>query len=437
MLTVSGSVLAPSEPNERAAPDQPQRPSAGWRFGFGSTLALAMGIGPLAIYVLSALSPAIIAELALTRTQFGILATTSYLVTASVSIVTGGAIDRARSRTVMVVLFVLGGASLAGIGLAPGYFALLIAVALSGLTQALSNPVTNQAIATLLPAGQRGLTMGVKQSGVQMCQFVAGATLPIMAVAIGWRGATLTMPILAVGGIVLAFVVMPGERGHRQARARVPRRDRAPLPAAVWWLAAYSLLIGAGLQATNVYVPLYSYEEVGLGAVLAGGTTGLLGAVGVVSRMGWGRLAERVSPPQRPLAVLAIGGMAAAGLLYLAPWVTALVWVGVAVHALSAVAANVVTMMAVVRVVELPQLGRASGVLALGLYLGFAIGPVAFGALADATGTYGLGWLCLIGVYLLAAVVTRLWSGQERRVANGATVDETALSSSRDPGDGV
>lgn len=432
MLTVSGSVRGSWGPDGSggALAGGTTRPPAGWRFAFGSTLALAMGIGPLAIYVLSALSPAIIAELDLTRTQFGVLATSSYLVTAALSIVTGGVIDRARARAVIVVLFLLGGASLAGIGVAPGYLGLLLAVSLSGLTQALSNPVTNQAIATLLPAGHRGLTMGVKQSGVQMCQFLAGATLPILAVLVGWRGAVLTMPVLALGGVVLTLAVIPREPRATTARVRVPRSERATLPAAVWWLAAYSLLIGAGLQATNVYVPLYSYEEVGLGAVLAGGTTGLLGAVGVVSRMGWGRLAERVSPPQRPLALLAVGAMCAAGLLFLAPQMAALVWVGVAVHALTAVAANVVTMMAVVRVVDLPQLGRASGVLALGLYLGFAAGPVAFGALADATGTYGLGWLCLIGIYLLAAVMTTVWSHRER------TADDRAARRASEPRNG-
>lgn len=405
----------PSGSGEGPHRDAPSPPSGRWRFAFGGTLAVAMGIGPLAIYVLSALSPAIIADLGISRTAFGVLATVSYLVTASLSIVTGGVIDRAPARPVMVLLFLLGGASLAGIGIAPGYLALMIAVALSGLTQALSNPVTNQAIATLLPAGRRGLTMGVKQSGVQMCQFIAGATLPILAVGMGWRGATLTMPILALGGILLVFLVFPRTSARSAGRIRVPRREREPLPRAVWWLAAYSFLIGAGLQATNVYVPLYAYEEVGLGAVLAGGTTGLLGAVGVASRMGWGRLAERISPPQRPLAVLAIGGMIAAGLLYLAPRAAPLVWLGVTAHALSAVAANVVTMMSVVRLVDLPQLGRASGVLALGLYLGFAAGPVAFGALADATGTFGIGWLSLIGVYLVAATMTLLWSRQERR----------------------
>ncbi len=401
-------------------PSTPTVRPLGWRIAFGGMLALAMGIGPLVIYALSALAPAITQDLGISRTQLGALATASFLVTASLSVVSGGAIDRFPPRRVLVTLFLLGGASLAGIGLSPGYAALLIAVVLAGLTQALSNPVTNQAIATQLPAGQRGLTMGVKQSGVQLCQFIAGTSLPLLAVALGWRGATLTMPTVALVGLVLVLLVLrepptvdgPSPRG---------RRDRRPLPAGVWWLAAYSVLIGAGLQATNVYVPLYAFEAVGLSAVLAGATTGVLGGVGVVSRMGWGRFAERVATAHRPLAVLAVGGMLAATLLNLAHAVPVLVWVGVVVHALTALAANVVTMMAVVRNVELPELGRASGVLALGLYLGFGIGPVAFGAVTDWTGTYAVGWTALTVVYLVAVVLTGVWARQERRAAPAGT----------------
>lgn len=404
----------------------------GWRFAFGGTLALAMGIGPLAIYVLSALGPSIISDLDLSRTSFGALATVSYLVTAVLAVSIGTIVDRRGPRVVLMVLFVLGGSALAGIGLADSYAWLLVAVVLSGLTQALATPVTNQVLADIIVPGQRGLLMGAKQSGVQMCQFLAGATLPVIAVALGWRGAALTATILLPLGIVLVASVLRSARMPPVRRALISRDDRLPLPRSVWWIASYSFLIGAGLQATNVHVPLYAFEEVGLSAVLAGGTTGVLGAVGVASRLGWGQLAERLAPIQRPLAIMSLGGVAAATLLYLAsvaPWI---IWVGVATHGLTAVAANVVTMMAVVRSVDARQIGRASGVLSTGLYLGFAVGPVAFGALADATGGYGTGWLILMGVYLLAAALTFAWSRQDR--AHGdAQRPAPAAASADDP----
>ncbi len=397
------------------------------RVRLGGMLALAMGIGPLSIYVLAALAPAITAELELSRTQFGALASSAYLVTASLSITVGTIVDRLAPRRVLLALFLLGAASLGGIALATSYLVLVIAVIFSGLSQALANPVTNQTVAMMLPAGQRGVMMGIKQSGVQLCQALAGLTLPILAVAAGWRAAAMSMPILAVAGILLTVSVLrkpnvvptgSGGRGRRH--------PSNPLPRAVWWLAGYSVLIGAGLQATNVYVALYAYEFVGLDAVRAGATTGLLGGIGVLSRLAWGRASERVRTAQFSLALLAVGGMLAALLLNLAVSFPLLIWTGVVVHSLTVVAANVVTMMAVVRSVELAQLGRASGVIAFGLYLGFTLGPIAFGATTDLSGSYGAGWSLVLLGYLGAATLMVLWQRKERRADEVASLDEAS-----------
>lgn len=397
------------------------------RVRLGGMLALAMGIGPLSIYVLAALAPAITAELELSRTQFGALASSAYLVTASLSITVGTIVDRLAPRRVLLALFLLAAASLGGIALATSYLVLIIAVIFSGLSQALANPVTNQTVAMMLPAGQRGVMMGIKQSGVQLCQALAGLTLPVLAVAAGWRAAAMSMPVLAVAGILLTVSVLPKPNAEPTASGGRGRGHPSnPLPRAVWWLAGYSVLIGAGLQATNVYVALYAYEFVGLDAVRAGATTGLLGGIGVLSRLAWGRASERVRTAQFSLALLAVGGMLAALLLNLAVSFPLLVWTGVVVHSLTVVAANVVTMMAVVRSVELAQLGRASGVIAFGLYLGFTLGPIAFGAITDLSGSYGAGWSLVLLGYLGAATLMVLWQRKERRADEAASLDEAS-----------
>ncbi|MFC7511968.1 hypothetical protein ACFQV4_23160 [Streptomyces thermocarboxydus] len=54
---------------------------------------------------------------------------------------------------VLAVLFTGAGLALLGVAAAPSYGWLLVAVALSGATQALSNPVTNQLIAAHVSQG--------------------------------------------------------------------------------------------------------------------------------------------------------------------------------------------------------------------------------------------------------------------------------------------
>ena len=387
--------------------------------GLAVALAFAMGAGPIVIHTLAALSPAITTDLGLTRTQFGLLATTTFVVTALLSVPAGAAVDRYEPRRMLGVLFLVSIVALVGLGLAPGYVGLVIAAAVAGLSLALANPVTNRSVALLIPAGQRGLIMGVKQSGVQLLQAITGAVLPVLAVVVGWRAAVLTTPLLAVLGLALALAVMPRTLLAPGARPS-GGRDRGPVPPVVWWLAAYSVLMGSSMQAVNVYVPLYAFEALRFDAVTAGATSGVIGVLGMAARIAWGRVAERVATPQPSLALLALGGLTGVVLLHLARTFPVLLWAGVVVHALSVLAANVVTMMAVMRRVRVTELGRASGVLSLGLFTGFAIGPVLFGVTVDRSGTYTAGWALLVALYLVAVAITVTWARRERRAQGAA-----------------
>lgn len=405
----------------------PQDHTLVWRVGLGTTLALAMAVGPLALYALSALSPYVIAELQLTRTQFGALATLSFVISACLSVASGVLIDRVGGRRVLLLLFVTGGAALIAVTVAPTYPWLLVAVAATGFAGALSNPVTNQVVAVLIRPGRRGLLMGIKQSGVQVGQFLTGLTLPAAAAIVGWRAATSASVVLVLVGIVLVVMVVPRQRSGARSTHYTPTAPRDSLPRGVWWLTAYTLLMGAALQATNVYLPLYAYEEVGLTPVIAGATTGVMGGVGLVSRIGWGRITEHVTSSRGALAFLALA--ATTGVVLLATAAAgppALLWIGITIHAGTVMAANVVVMMAVVGLVPSRQVGRASGILAVGMYIGFAAGPVSFGGLADASGSYMVGWIVLAGVYLTAAGLIAAWAR-----------NPAAESSANQPGRGV
>lgn len=400
---------------------------------FAAALALAMGVGPMAIYALTALSPVITADLGLGRTAFGSLATVAFTTAAVFSVFGGRLIDRAGARTVLAMLFAGSGVALVLISVAPGYEWLLVAVALSGAAQSLSNPVTNRLIATRLLPGRQGLVMGVKQSGVQLMQFTAGATLPAAVLLVGWRMALGLTAIVAVIG--LGFVrstVAPSP--SNQARMKI-ERGAGKLPTVVWWLAGYSLLVGAGLQATNVYMPLYAFEDLGLSATAAGITTAVMGGVGLAARFGYGRLAERLQRPRGFL--LALAALAAVGtLVIIAASASApgFVWFGTAVHGLTALASNVVAMMAVVTLVPERQVGAGTGVLAMGMYIGFALGPIVFGAVTDWTGQYVAGWSFVLVLYALATALTLTWT---RRPLPGPQSEPSQRSTAHTTGEGV
>ncbi|CAL9636335.1 hypothetical protein SUDANB21_06235 [Streptomyces sp. enrichment culture] len=390
---------------------------------FGLTLTLSMGAGPLALYTLTATAPLVTADLGIGGAQLGVLPATAFVLAALVSPFAGRYTDRLSGKVVLAVLFTGAGLALLGVAAAPSYGWLLVAVALSGATQALSNPVTNQLIAAHVSQGQRGGLMGVKQSGVQMSQFGAGLLLPSVALWWGWRGAALAAAVVAVAGLVMVRGAVPAVppspsrgTGHRLAE----------LPAGVWWLTGYALASGAAIQATNVYLPLYAFERLEMPVRAAGLTVAVAGGVGLVARIAWGRSADRVRNPYPLLAVLASVSALAVGGLMVADTLDApaLVWAGAAVFGASGIAANVVIMLALVRTTPLNVVGSASGVLAVGLYLGFALGPVCFGLVADAAGSYGPAWSGVLAANVVAAGVAfagrRVHRAERRTPAAGA-----------------
>lgn len=380
-------------------------------------LTAAMAIGPLLTYGLSSTSALVIDSLEITAAQFGMLATLTFLTAAALSLAFGRFTDRFRPRALLVLVFTGAAGSFVLAALSTNYLWLLAAMALSGAAQALSNPVTNRVISDHAPPTARSSWIGMKQSGVQASQLVAGVGCPALALAWGWRGALWVGAAAAGISALVAWKYSP-PIGHRSPSAGVPksgttapRTDDAtprPLPRAVWLFAAYALFSGASLQATNVYLPLFAHNGMGLSLTAAGLTAAAAGAIGVTSRIGWGRALAGKTGPFVLLLILASGStLGALALLgaQLLGWLP-LLWVGVAVHGATALAANVVLMASALRVVPTTAVGRASSAIAVGMYLGFACGPAGMGLLSDLTRGFATGWAVAAGLYTVCALLS-------------------------------
>lgn len=370
---------------------------------FGSYLALVMAIGPLVHYSLTALGPLLVEQFELTATEFGLLWFVSFAFAGAFSIASGTMSDRFSARYMLGGTFALATLALLVAGGASS-FAWLIAVAvLSGLAQSVSNPATNAIVATTVPPRQQGLVLGIKQSGVQMSQLFAGISLPSIALLLGWRAALFTCAVIGVIGLILTWRVVPrgapvGQQGGFRSRPRLGR--------GVWWLTAYVFLMGAVTQATNVYLPLYAYRVLDVSAIKAGLIVAALGGIGVVARLAWGRIADRTDDMQLSLLLLAV--LACLALVAFVLAATAgewLMWLGIGLFSLSALAANVIIMLTIVRTSHPDAIGHASGWASLGLYAGFMVGPLSFGHIVDTTVGFTTAWIAALAVAALLVVL--------------------------------
>lgn len=365
-----------------------------------SGLALCMGVGPVMLYTLSAVSTPVIDDLGLSDGQYGAIATVTFGSAALGALVLGGPTSRLSARTVMVGVAVGSGAGLVLLALAPTYGVVIAAAVVAGVAQSLSNPATNRMVAEL-PAQRRGALIGWKQSGVQMSQLLGGVLAPSIAVLVGWRWTPAVGVLIALAAVVAALAIrLP----HTTEAAKTSERVGGRVSVAT--LTAYTLFMGFGLQATNAYLPLFAHRRLGFDLRTAGLTAAVVGSVGLVSRIWWARSSDRDGLKPTTLVTLAGGSALGVLLALLSPalggW---LVWVGAGVFGAAALASNAVTMVALLHSVPRATLGVATGLLVTGMYVGFAAGPLAFGLALDHGASFDVAWLLPLAAFAVAGVV--------------------------------
>lgn len=397
-----------------------QAPSRQWRAVFGFTLMAAMGMATFLGFVIGVLAPLLLDDLAMSRSQLGLLTTVLYLVGGFGSPVAGHLVDRFGGRTILLLLFVAGAAGTVGVAAAPSYPWLLGAMVVAGFGLAAGNPVTNKLVAAHIPVGRQGVLMGVKQAGVPMGKFLAGVVMPAAALWLGWRNAVLLGLVIPVAGLVSGAVLLPSDGGAPTSRAE--RRGR-PLGGGVRRLAVYAFLMGTGVAVVNVYLPLYAHDELGMSVTAAGAVASLTGIVGVVSRIVWGRMTDRMVDVTGTLRGIAASSALAVAMLVLARWWGEwLLWLAAFIFGASTLGWIVVGMAGVVAMTDLRDAGRASGFVLLGFYTGFVSSPALFGWTVDRLGVYAPGWISITIAFAAATVVTLLW-----RPGEGAQQDAGAI----------
>lgn len=382
------------------------------RFAFSSLLVVAMGAATFTAASIGILATFIIDDLSITRAELGIVLAVVNIAAAVLSPIAGRITDRIGGKAAIIALFVLAGATFLVIGTAFGYATLLLGALVGAFSQASANPATNKLIAEDLPAGERGVITGIKQSGVQFGIFLGGVSVPALAVALGWRGAYLVVAVIPLLFALAAVWVIPSAstaaKSHRE-------RSRGRLPAAIWWLAAYGFLSGFS-GAVVYFVPLYAEEILGWSAIVGGIAVAVIAVVAVAGRILWSRHAERSGAFRRSLAVMAGLSILAAVLFEVSGWGAAwLLWPAAVLIALGSSSWNSVGMLAVMVEAGAAATGRASGIVLFGFLAGLGLGPPIFGALIDATDSYDSMWLLSALTALGAAGVIWAWRQSVRR----------------------
>jgi len=260
-----------------------------------------------------------------------------------------------------------------------------------------------RAFGDAVPASRHGLAFGAKEASVPAASLAAGLSIPFLVGALGWRSAF-------VAGAVLAPVVwvlvprLPSDARPRSAGGG-ERHGRAPL---VLFASGVAVGCGAATAASTLLVPAIAdrgWEEADAGLLLAGASV-----CSIAVRIGAGARGDR--DPQSTwtmLGTLLVAGASGALLLAATSGGVAGVIGAVAVIGCGWGWTGLAFQTAV-------RVGRdrpsaAAATVLTGLAVGGAVGPAAFGAVADVR-SYHAAWAMAsvaLVVGAVAIVASRRW----------------------------
>ncbi len=392
------------------------------RVAFPATLVVTMMASAYQIFVFAVLASHLIDEFGLSRAELGLIGSVNTLVGAATAPLTGRLTDRIGARQSVVLVLVVSAVGMGAMAAAPNAWWLAAAALIGGVPQGWGNPATNTLISSRVPAGRRGSVTGIKQSGVTLGVFLAGATMPALANISSWRGSVATFAVLFVALAIAVELTLAADPERTELSADGSSTPIARFDPIIWRLTLYALLMGTVGGAVGRFFPLFAEEAIGFSTEAAGMVLAISGLLGMGARVWVGRLAEHRIAPTRLLGHLALVGAAYCVLLAVVrPATGGVLWLSPPLNAVGIAAWNAVAMLAIITYVATSQSGRASGIVMLGFLGGLTIGGPAAGLAVDLWDDYSIVWWAATGLALVSAVLMWLDPAGRRTDPSGAT----------------
>ena len=265
-----------------------------------------------AVFTPPVLAPAASAEIGVDAAAVGMVTSIIYLASAAAALLSGGFIVRLGPMRVsqIALLLVAAGSAM----LVTGHIAgIVLGAVLIGLGYGPVTPSSSAILGDRTPARWRAFVFSLKQTGVPIGGALAGALVPMVLTAAGWRAAALCV---AAGCIGLATIVQKGRADIDKAR-----RQDAPLwnlrlaePMRMLWaqrplrdLALASFGYSGMQMCLGSYLVVYLHELAKVSVAAAGAALSVAMAGGVLGRLLWGFVADHYVRPRRLLGMLGIG----------------------------------------------------------------------------------------------------------------------------------
>ncbi len=280
--------------------------------------------------------------------------------------------------------------------------------------------------ATVLPSGKmvgiwfpetRGRVMGAVTAGNNF----GGVTMPALAATIiafaSWEWAYVSYAAIMVALALVALVVLQ-ESPEDVEKERI-RTGRGPLPGG-----GKGALAGINLKQalrTNSFwlvligltAAMFTYQGVltqlrqhfgenGFEPALATSAVTIIAAMGIGSKLAFGRASERFSA--RKATAVSTALQAAGVALMIIPGNAFVLWLGIFVYGLGFGGLGALIVLVVQETFGLREFGSIMGIFQMASIISISGGPLLAGSIHDANGSYDLAFGVIIGIFLLGVV---------------------------------
>lgn len=366
----------------------------------------------MTLFAVPVMAPAMAVDLGVPPSLVGAYMSLAYVAATCSALLCPGFIMRFGGiRASQIALLGIGlGLSLVAFGNIP---AMVLSALVLGCVYALPIPAGAHLLARHTPPHLYNIAFSIRQSGVPVGGLIAGAATPALVLTFGWRPALLAFAALP---ITLAVLLAPLRRTLDQDRQ--PNRPlfgrgmlqplallrRHPLLRALGIAAVFY----AGLEvAFATYVVVTMTELVRVGYVEAGFALSVFQSGGLVGRLLFGVVADRLAAPRGLIATLGFG-MAAAGFAaacFGPEWPFALV---LTVCFLAGLTSGGWTGIGIGEAARLAGEGGAavgSGAMLMAMFLGVILFPSVFAAIVATGAGYPAAYAALALGAALGAIV--------------------------------
>jgi len=390
-------------------------PGPAWVAPLAVTLAIQTLVA-VAVYCAPVMAPVAARELGVAPSAIGWFIATVYLGSMIGSASAGGWVARIGPIRMSQIglLACLMGLALAASAVLP---LVVLGAFVIGLGYGPATPASSLILVRASPPSRIAFTFSIKQSGVPAGGAIAGALVPVLILALGWRATALA---IGIGCLALALAIEPWRARYDHGLNPLAPVSLGAMLAPVALVMreprlremAVTSFVYGGVQITLVtYLVTFLTESFAMTLVLAGLVMAVSQVASIAGRVLWGVLADRVFTRRTMLGLLGLGmGLSAIVTLAAGPgWPQWLLFLFASAFGATAVGWNGVYLAEVARLAPAGRISEATGGSLFFTFLGVVVTPPAFNAALALSASYSGAYAVFgvpalaIGVWLLAA----------------------------------